>query len=102
MPCVTSIISAVALSFNPLGLKCFAPHGAFYVFPCIKSTGMTSTDFCEKLVYTKKVAVVPGDAFGECGEGYVRVSYAYSLNHLREAIKRIGEFLEDIKNGNVQ
>lgn len=50
----------------------------------------------------QKVAVVPGDAFGECGEGYVRVSYAYSLNHLREAIKRIGEFLEDIKNGNVQ
>ena len=89
-------------SFNKLGLKCFAPQGAFYVFPCIKSTGMTSTDFCEKLVYTKKVAVVPGDAFGECGEGYVRVSYAYSLNHLREAIKRIGEFLEDIKNGNVQ
>ena len=89
-------------SFNKLGLKCFVPQGAFYVFPCIKSTGMTSTDFCEKLVYTKKVAVVPGDAFGECGEGYVRVSYAYSLNHLREAIKRIGEFLEDIKNGNVQ
>ena len=89
-------------AFNKLGLKCFAPQGAFYVFPCIKDTGMTSADFCEKLVYTKKVAVVPGDAFGECGEGYVRVSYAYSLNHLREAIKRIGEFLEDIRNGNVQ
>lgn len=89
-------------AFNKLGLHCFVPQGAFYVFPCIKSTGMSSSDFCEKLVYSKKVAVVPGDAFGESGEGYIRVSYAYSLNHLREAIKRIGEFLEDIKNGTVQ
>ncbi len=89
-------------SFNRLGLKCFVPQGAFYVFPSIKSTGMTSADFCEKLVYSKKVAVVPGDAFGECGEGYIRVSYAYSLNHLREAIKRIEEFLEDIKNADLQ
>lgn len=88
-------------AFNKMGLECFEPQGAFYVFPCIKSTGMTSADFCEKLVYSKKVAVVPGDAFGECGEGYVRVSYAYSLNHLREAIKRIGEFLEDLKNGKI-
>lgn len=88
-------------AFNKLGLHCFVPQGAFYVFPCIRSTGMTSSDFCEKLVYNKKVAVVPGDAFGESGEGYIRVSYAYSLNHLREAIKRIGEFLEDIKNGTV-
>ena len=86
-------------AFNKLGLDCFTPQGAFYVFPCIKSTGMSSTDFCEKLVYSKKVAVVPGNAFGECGEGFIRVSYAYSLNHLREAIKRIGEFLEELKNG---
>ena len=89
-------------AFNKLGLDCFTPQGAFYVFPCIKSTGLSSTDFCEKLVYSKKVAVVPGNAFGECGEGFVRVSYAYSLNHLREAIKRIGEFLEELKNGTVQ
>lgn len=89
-------------AFNKLGLDCFTPQGAFYVFPCIKSTGLSSADFCEKLVYNKKVAVVPGDAFGECGEGYIRVSYAYSLNHLREAVKRIGEFLEDLKNGNIQ
>ncbi|MGN0593957.1 MAG: aminotransferase class I/II-fold pyridoxal phosphate-dependent enzyme [Hominimerdicola sp.] len=88
-------------AFNKLGLECFEPQGAFYVFPCIKSTGMTSADFSEKLVYSKKVAVVPGDAFGECGEGYVRVSYAYSLNHLREAMKRIGEFLEDLRNGKI-
>lgn len=92
----------VVNGFNKLGLDCFTPQGAFYVFPCIKSTGMSSAEFCEKLVYSKKVAVVPGDAFGECGEGYIRVSYAYSLNHLREALKRIEEFLEDLKNGNIQ
>lgn len=84
-------------AFNKLGLDCFAPQGAFYVFPCIKSTGMTSDDFCEKLVYLKKVAVVPGTAFGKSGEGFVRVSYAYSINHLQEAVKRIGEFLKEIK-----
>lgn len=89
-------------SLNKLGLHCFVPQGAFYVFPSIKTTGMSSSDFCEKLVYTKKVAVVPGDAFGECGDGFIRISYAYSLNHLREAIKRIGEFLEDLRNGNIQ
>ena len=88
-------------AFNKLGLDCFEPQGAFYVFPCIKSTGLSSADFCEKLVYQKKVAVVPGNAFGECGEGYVRVSYAYSLSHLKEAIKRIGEFLEELKNGTI-
>lgn len=82
--------------FNKLGLDCFTPQGAFYVFPCIRSTGMTSEEFCEKLVYTKKVAVVPGNAFGECGEGFVRVSYAYSIAHLKEALVRIGEFLEDL------
>ena len=84
-------------AFNKLGLDCFAPQGAFYVFPCIKSTGMTSDDFCEKLVFSKKVAVVPGTAFGKSGEGFVRVSYAYSINHLQEAVKRIGEFLKEIK-----
>ena len=83
--------------FNKLGLECFSPEGAFYVFPSIKSTGLSSKDFCEKLVYSKKVAVVPGDAFGESGEGFIRVSYAYSLNHLKEALKRIGEFLEEFK-----
>ena len=83
--------------FNKLGLDCFTPMGAFYVFPCIKSTGLSSAEFCERLVYSKKVAVVPGNAFGECGEGFVRVSYAYSINHLKEALKRIGEFLEELK-----
>lgn len=83
--------------FNRLGLDCFSPDGAFYVFPSIKSTGLSSEEFCEKLVFTKKVAVVPGNAFGESGEGFVRVSYAYSLNHLKEALKRIEEFLNELK-----
>lgn len=83
--------------FNKMGLTCFNPEGAFYVFPCIKSTGLSSEDFCEQLLYHKKVAVVPGDAFGRCGEGFIRVSYAYSLNHLMEALKRIEEFLNELK-----
>ncbi len=83
--------------FNKLGLHCFTPEGAFYVFPCIKSTGLSSEEFCEKLLLSKKVAVVPGNAFGECGEGFVRVSYAYSLKHLKIALKCIGEFLEELK-----
>lgn len=83
--------------FNKMGLECFNPGGAFYVFPCIKSTGLSSEEFCERLVFEKKVAVVPGDAFGKCGEGYIRVSYAYSLAHLKEALTRIEEFINDIK-----
>ncbi len=85
-------------AFNRMGLDCFTPQGAFYVFPCIRSTGLSSDEFCERLVMTKKVAVVPGTAFGSCGEGYIRVSYAYSINHLKEAVKRIGEFLADLNN----
>lgn len=80
--------------FNRLGLTCFNPEGAFYVFPCIKSTGLTSEEFCEKLLYDEKVAVVPGSAFGDSGEGYIRVSYAYSLKHLMEAISRIEKCLK--------
>ncbi len=82
--------------FNDMGLDCFEPEGAFYVFPCIKSTGMTSAEFCEKLIYDKKVAVVPGSAFGASGEGFVRVSYAYSVQHLTTALGRIREFLEEM------
>ncbi len=84
--------------FNRLGLTCFNPEGAFYVFPCIKSTGLSSEDFCERLLYEKKVAAVPGSAFGDSGEGYIRISYAYSLKHLKEAMSRIALFLEDLKN----
>lgn len=81
--------------FRELGFDCFEPEGAFYVFPCIKNTGMTSEEFCEKLLHDKHVAVVPGTAFGECGEGYIRVSYAYSMNHISEALRRIKLFLRD-------
>lgn len=87
-------------AFNELGLDCFEPGGAFYVFPCIKSTGLTSQQFCEDLLYKHKVAVVPGDAFGNCGEGYIRVSYAYSLQHLKTAVECIGEYLADLKKNN--
>ncbi|MBP1575468.1 MAG: aminotransferase class I/II-fold pyridoxal phosphate-dependent enzyme [Oscillospiraceae bacterium] len=84
-------------AFNDMGLDCFTPEGAFYVFPCIKSTGLSSEEFCEKLLHSKKVAVVPGGAFGSSGEGFVRVSYSYSLDHLMEATKRIKEFLEELE-----
>lgn len=83
---------------NKLGLPCFNPEGAFYVFPCIKSTGLTSEEFCTRLVNEYRVAVVPGNAFGESGEGYVRISYAYSINHIMEAVKRIKEFIKNLKN----
>ncbi len=80
---------------NKLGLTCFEPQGAFYVFPCIRSTGMTSEEFCGRLLKEKHVAVVPGNAFGDSGEGFVRISYCYSVNHISEALKRIKEFLEE-------
>ncbi len=86
----------VVFSFNKMGLPCFEPQGAFYVFPSIASTGLTSQEFCEQLLYHKKVAVVPGDAFGESGEGYIRVSYSYSINHLMEALRLIEEFLQEL------
>ena len=82
--------------FNKLGLSCREPKGAFYAFPCIRSTGMTSEEFCEKLLYSEKVAVVPGTAFGESGEGFVRASYCYSTEHILEALKRIERFLNSL------
>lgn len=87
-------------AFNKIGLKCFEPKGAFYVFPCIKSTGLSSDEFCERLIREKKVAVVPGSAFGDCGEGYIRASYCYSINNIKEAINRIGEFVRELENEN--
>ncbi len=83
--------------FNRLGLTCFDPEGAFYVFPCIKSTGLTSEEFCERLLYEERVAAVPGSAFGDSGEGYMRISYAYSLKHLMEAMHRIEKFLKKLE-----
>ncbi len=87
----------IVSGFNKLGLSCREPKGAFYAFPCIKSTGLTSEEFCERLLASKHVAVVPGTAFGESGEGFVRTSYCYSTAHIKEALKRIGEFLEELK-----
>ena len=87
----------IVQGFNDLGLECREPKGAFYAFPCIKSTGLTSEEFCQRLLYSKKVALVPGDAFGASGEGFVRASYCYSLNHIKEALTRVGEFLEELK-----
>ena len=80
---------------NKMGLSCFEPEGAFYVFPSIQSTGMTSEEFCQRLLKEKHVAVVPGNAFGDSGEGFVRISYCYSLKHITEALRRIGEFLKE-------
>ena len=84
-------------SFKEMGLPCFEPFGAFYVFPCIKEFGMTSEEFAEKLLNTEKVAVVPGTAFGDCGEGFLRISYAYSLEDLKVAIERLKRFVEKLR-----
>ncbi len=84
-------------AFREIGLDCFEPEGAFYVFPCIKSTGLSSNEFCERLIMEKHVAVIPGTAFGDCGEGFIRVSYCYSIDNIRKAIDKIGEFVEELK-----
>ncbi|MEG0090927.1 MAG: aminotransferase class I/II-fold pyridoxal phosphate-dependent enzyme [Oscillospiraceae bacterium] len=80
-----------------IGLPCYEAEGAFYVFADIRSTGLSSEDFCEKLLYGKRVVVVPGTAFGDAGEGFVRISYSYSIDHIEQAIKRMQEFVEEIK-----
>lgn len=81
--------------FRKLGFDCFEPLGAFYVFPCIKSTGLSSDEFCEKLLLKEKVLAVPGNAFGECGEGYIRACYASSMESIYEALKRIERFVKE-------
>ena len=85
-------------AFKEMGLECFEPYGAFYVFPCIKEFNMTSEEFATKLLMEEKVAVVPGTAFGDCGEGYLRISYAYSLENLKIALQRIKNFVEKLKS----
>jgi aminotransferase len=87
----------IVKGFCDLGLTCREPKGAFYAFPSIRSTGMSSDEFCEKLLYSKRVALVPGTAFGDSGEGFVRASYCYSVEHIKEALARIKEFLDEIK-----
>jgi aminotransferase len=83
--------------FMDMGLECFEALGAFYLFPCIKSTGLTSEEFCERLLFEERVAVVPGTAFGECGEGFIRCSYAYSVKDIKRALARISSFLDKLK-----
>ena len=85
----------VVKSLNDMGLTCFEPRGAFYVFPSIQISGLTSSEFCEQLLREKEVAIIPGSAFGASGEGYARISYAYSVDHLQTAMKRIREFLHE-------
>lgn len=84
-------------AFKEMGLPCFEPYGAFYVFPCIKEFGMTSDEFATRLLEEEKVAVVPGTAFGDCGEGFLRISYAYSLEDLKVAIGRLADFIEKLR-----
>ena len=82
--------------FREMGVECFEPFGAFYVFPCIKQFGMTSDEFATTLLKSKRVCVVPGTAFGDCGEGFLRISYAYSLENLKIAMDRIEEFVKEL------
>ena len=85
-------------AFREMGLECFEPFGAFYVFPCIKEFGMTSEEFANRFLMEEKVAVVPGTAFGDCGEGYLRISYAYSMDNLKLAIGKLADFVEKLRN----
>ena len=80
-----------------MNLPCFEPFGAFYVFPCIKEFGMTSEEFATRLLQEEKVAAVPGNAFGDSGEGYLRISYAYSLDNLKKAMERLGCFVKKLR-----
>lgn len=85
----------VVKALNDMGLTCFEPRGAFYVFPCIRVSGLTSEEFCERLLREQEVAIVPGDAFGASGDGFARISYAYSVDHLETAMRRIRRFLQE-------
>jgi len=87
----------IVKGLNDIGLSCFEPRGAFYAFPSIKVTGMTSEEFAERLLVEEKVAVVPGTAFGECGEGYIRCCYATSLADIEEALSRMKRFVKNHK-----
>lgn len=85
--------------FREMGLECFEPFGAFYVFPCIKEFGMSSEEFATELLNAQKLAVVPGTAFGDCGEGFIRISYAYSLDNLKKAMDRMEAFIQELRKG---
>ena len=83
-------------AFEEMGIECFEPYGAFYMFPSIKKFGMSSDEFATRLLKEEKIAVVPGTAFGDCGEGFLRISYAYSIDDLKAALERIGRFIEKL------
>ena len=83
--------------FKEMGLPCFEPEGAFYLFPCIKEFGMSSDEFATRFLEEEKVAVVPGTAFGDCGEGFLRISYAYSIEKLKTAMGRLEHFIKNMK-----
>ena len=85
-------------AFREMGLECFEPFGAFYVFPCIKEFGMTSEEFATKFLMEEKVATVPGTAFGDSGEGFLRISYAYSLETLKTAMQKLNKFITRLRN----
>jgi len=87
----------IVQGFRDMGLSCFEPKGAFYCFPSIQSTGLSSEEFCERLLKAEKVAVVPGNAFGASGEGFIRCSYASSMENIKEALKRIEHFINSLK-----
>ena len=89
----------IVSELRDMGLSCFEPEGAFYVFPSIAVTGLTSEEFCHRLLLEKHVAVVPGNAFGDCGEGFVRISYCYSIRHITEAMRRMREFVRECTEG---
>ena len=93
----STVTTALSCAFAEMGLPCFEPYGAFYVFPCIKEFGMTSDEFATRFLQEEKVAVVPGTAFGDSGEGYIRISYAYSLENLKVAIGRLSHFVKKLK-----
>ena len=86
----------IVKALDDMGLTCFEPEGAFYVFPSIRATGLSSEDFCQRLLREKHVAVVPGTAFGACGEGFIRISYCYSVSHITEALRRMNEFVKEV------
>lgn len=85
-------------TLDEMGIPCFEPRGAFYIFPCIKEFGLSSEEFATRLLHEEELAVVPGTAFGECGEGFIRISYAYSIDELREAMERINRFITKLRN----
>lgn len=85
-------------AFKEMGLECFEPFGAFYVFPCIKEFGMSSEEFATRFLEEERVAAVPGNAFGASGEGFLRISYAYSLDNLKTAMERLNSFVKKLRN----